>query len=92
LYFGGAIFRRSFASFSAASILALDPLRHVLVGDTFDLKRMQAAEIGDLLEGERGIIDKPDGCRFGHQGNIVGHESIILSPGGVTGSAPLSRP
>jgi hypothetical protein len=53
-------------------VLALDALGHVFVGDAFHFQRMQAAEIGDLLEGERGVVDQPDGGRLGHQ-RFFGH-------------------
>ena len=42
-------------------------IRDFAIGDAFDLKRVQFAEFRDLLEGERGVVDQPDGCRFGHE-------------------------
>ena len=65
----------------------LDALGHVLVGDALHLERMQAAEIGHLLEGERGVVDQPDGGRLGHQGSFVGHRSF-LSRAGLSGPVP----
>ena len=38
------------------------------VGDRLHLERVQPAEVGDLLEGQRGVVDQPDGGRLGHQG------------------------
>jgi hypothetical protein len=35
------------------------------VGDALDLERVQAGEVGDLLEGERGVVDQPDGGGLG---------------------------
>ena len=52
---------------------ALDALRRLAVGDRLHLERMQPAELRDLLEGERGVVDQPDGGRLGHQKRI-GHE------------------
>ena len=37
------------------------------IGDGLNLQRVQAAEIGDLLETEGGIFDKPNGSRLGHK-------------------------
>ena len=44
-----------------------DPHRHLAVGDGVDLEQMQHAERGDLLEGERGVVDHPHGGGLGHQ-------------------------
>ena len=46
---------------------ALDPLRGVAVGDRLHFKRVQLAEIGDLVERQRGIVQQPDGGRLRHQ-------------------------
>ena len=48
-------------------IETLHLIGHFAVGDGLNLERMQAAEIGDLLEGERGVLDQPYGGRLGHQ-------------------------
>ena len=45
--------------------------RRGVVGDRLHLEDMQPAEFGDLLEGERCILDQPGGGRMGHQG--LGH-------------------
>ena len=59
---------------------ALDALGHVLVGDPLHFEHMHAAEIGNLLKGDRGVVDQPDGCRFGHQGR-VGHGLFLFVRG-----------
>jgi hypothetical protein len=46
---------------------ALDALRRVAVGDRLHLERVKLAEIGDLVERERGVLDEPYGGRLGHQ-------------------------
>jgi hypothetical protein len=51
---------------------ALDALRSFAIGDGFHLEGMQRAELGDLIEGECGVVDQPDGGRFGHQ-KCFGH-------------------
>jgi hypothetical protein len=38
------------------------------VGDGLNLQRMQSAELPDLIEGQRCILDEPDRRRLGHQG------------------------
>ena len=68
---------------------ALDSLGHVLVRNTLHLEGMHADELGDLLEGERGVVDQPDGGRLGHQG-LVGH-GLFLSVRGSSGT-PLRSP
>ena len=45
----------------------LDPLRGVAVGDRLHFERVQLAEIGDLVERQRGVLDEPDGGRLRHQ-------------------------
>ena len=44
---------------------------HVLgdlaVGDAFDFERMEFAELGDLFEGEGGVVDQPDSRGFRHE-------------------------
>jgi hypothetical protein len=37
------------------------------IGDALDLERMQAAEIGDLVEGQPGIVDQPNRRGFRHE-------------------------
>ena len=46
----------------------------IAVGDAFDLQRMKHAEIGDLVEGEPGVLDQPDSGCDRHQ-RLFGHES-----------------
>jgi hypothetical protein len=48
---------------------------------------VQAAEIGDLLEGKRGVLDQPDGSGLGHQGlghndswNFEGDAKLVAPP------------
>ena len=50
---------------------ALDAVGDVAVGDALHFEHVQAAELGDLLEGERGVVDQPDGGRLGHQRGAV---------------------
>src|SRR3712207_7346799 len=40
------------------------------IGDALHLQRVQAAEVGDLIEREARILDQPDGRRLGHQGFV----------------------
>ena len=54
---------------------ALDALRHVAVGDAFHLQHMQAAQLGDLLERERGVLDQPNGGGFRHQELAITHRN-----------------
>ncbi len=46
----------------------LDALRGVAVGDRLHFERMQVAQLRDLVERQRRILDQPHGCRFRHQG------------------------
>ena len=50
---------------------------HLAVGDGLDLERMQPAEIGDLLEGKRGVLDQPNSGRLGHQRSS--HARILVA-------------
>src|SRR5690606_30700294 len=54
-----------------------DARADLAVRDALDLERMQAAELGDLLEGETGIVHQPDGSGLGHQRSIH-HELLAL--------------
>ena len=54
-------------------IIALDARRHFAVGDPFHFKRVQFAELRDLIEGQRGVFDQPDGGRLRHQRRVA-HE------------------
>jgi hypothetical protein len=49
-------------------IEALDALRGVAIGDRLHFEHMQIAELRDLVERQRSILDQPHGCRFRHQG------------------------
>ena len=69
---------------------ALDAVRHVAVGDALHLEHVQAAEFGDLLEGERGVVDQPDGGRFGHQGGTV-HDGLNTCKNAAASLAPFRR-
>ncbi len=53
-------------------IEALDALCTFAVGDGFHFKRVQLAELCNLLERQGSIVDKPDGGRLGHQ-QLLGH-------------------
>src|SRR5204862_215481 len=62
----------------------VDPRRGIPVGDSLHLERMQFAELGDLLEGKRGVLDEPDGGRLWHQ-RLTGHgkiSSVLRPPAG----------
>ena len=72
---------------------ALDALRRFAVGNGLHLERMQRAELRDLVEGKRRVVDQPDGGRLGHQ-QRVGHEQILLvrpRPGAGGGLKPPNR-
>ena len=45
-----------------------------IVGDRLDLEDVKAAEFGDLLERQRGVVDQPGGGRMGHEG--LGHRNL----------------
>jgi hypothetical protein len=51
---------------------ALDAVSHVAIGDALHLEHVQTAELRDLLEGQGGILDQPDGGRLGHQWLVHG--------------------
>ena len=51
---------------------AADVARHFPVRDPFHFEGVQPAEISDLLEGHRGIVDEPDGGRLRHQNLVHG--------------------
>src|SRR5262249_13271581 len=64
-----------------ASDDALDPL---IVRDSLHLEGMQLAEIGNLVERQRRVFDKPDSGRLGHKG-LGRHDKFSLRfarPGG----------
>ena len=54
-------------------IRAANAVRDIAVGNALHLQNMQAAKVRDLLEGERGVLDEPNGCGFRHQ-RSVGHK------------------
>jgi hypothetical protein len=49
-------------------VVADDALRHLAIRDGLHLQRMHLHEIGDLVEGEGGLLDQPHGGCLGHQG------------------------
>jgi hypothetical protein len=53
----------------------LDTRRDVSIGNAFDLKYMETAKFGDLVERQRCILDKPDGSGFRHQWPLC-HKSL----------------
>ena len=53
-------------------IITLDAGRDLAVGDAFDLQRMEFAELGDLVEGQRRVLDQPYSGGLRHQRD-VGH-------------------
>ena len=65
----------------------LDSLRGVAVGNRLHLERVQLAEIRDLVERQRGVLDQPNGGRFGHQGCWLGHGNSPLRSARPTGEA-----
>src|SRR5262249_57713248 len=46
---------------------ALDCVGGVAMGNGFDLQGVQFAELGDLVERQRGVVQKPDSSRLRHQ-------------------------
>jgi hypothetical protein len=56
-------------------IEALHLVRHLAIGNRLNFERMQTAELGDLIEGQRGVFDQPYGGRLGHQG--CGHDYSV---------------
>src|SRR5207302_6371499 len=70
-------------------IEALDALGGVAVGDRLDLERMQFAEVRDLIERKRGVLDQPDGGRLRHQ-RRTGHGKISSMLRPPVGAKPLS--
>ena len=59
-------------------ILALDAGRHFAVGDALHLKRVQLAEIGDLVERQGRVLHEPDGGRLRHQ-RCVAHDMLLAA-------------
>ena len=58
--------------------------RAFIVGNGLDLERMQLAEIGDLIERQRRVLDQPYGGPFRHKG-LGRHDKFSLRsarPGG----------
>ncbi len=63
---------------------ALDPLGDLAVGDRLDLERVQAAELGDLVEGEPGVLHQPHRGGLGHEGQRHGfspHRQALVADG-----------
>jgi hypothetical protein len=56
---------------------ALDALGGVAVGDGADLQRVHLGEIGDLVEGQRGVVQQPDGSRLRHQRRVAHGKSPL---------------
>src|SRR5918998_1540209 len=61
-------------------IEALDAGRDLAIGDALHLKGVKLAEIGDLLERQRRILDEPNGRRLRHQRSL-GHGANLLQAG-----------
>ncbi|MGY3406330.1 hypothetical protein ACVWZV_002443 [Bradyrhizobium sp. GM5.1] len=69
-------------------IHALDALGGVAIGDRAHLEGVHFGEIGDLIEGQRGIVEQPDGGRLGHQRCVAHGKSPLCFAhpfGGETG-------
>ena len=45
----------------------LNSMGHIAIGNALHFKHMKAAQFSNLLEGQRGVVDQPYGCRFRHQ-------------------------
>jgi hypothetical protein len=58
--------------------MSLDPGCDLAVGDTLHFQGMQFAEIGDLIERQRGVLDKPDRRRLWHQRGVA-HGNLLTS-------------
>ena len=48
------------------------------IGDALDFERMQHAEFGDLVEGQRGVLHQPDGGGLGHERGVA-HRFLLES-------------
>ncbi len=72
---------------------ALDALRHLAVGDAVDLELVQPGELGDLPEGQRGVLDQPDGGRLLHQWKRHGVAPFVeqAAPAAENSAAPRAR-
>ena len=55
--------------------------RDVAVGDALHLEGVEAAELGDLVEGQRGVVDQPDGGRARHDRLVHRSAPLQISPG-----------
>ena len=66
-------------------IVALDAGRHLAVGDSLDLERVQFAELGDLVEAQRGVLDQPYRRSLGHQRGFA-HLDMLLAIARARGS------
>ena len=66
---------------------AFDALGGVAVGDRLHFERMQVAQLRDLVEGQRRIVDEPHGGRFRHQGLWRG-----LQERGISVNLPCAPP
>ncbi|MCY1305160.1 hypothetical protein D9M70_549490 [compost metagenome] len=64
---------------------ALDALRGFTVGDRLYFKRVQLAKLRDLVEGQRGIVNEPDGCCLGHKQLLSHGYSPFVRRAGVAG-------
>jgi hypothetical protein len=69
----------------------LDALCGFAVSDRLDLERVQLAELGDLVERQRRVIDQPDGGRLWHEQLLSHGYSPCVVRAGVAGrgSKPL---
>ena len=56
-------------------IETLDALGGVAIGDRLDFEWMQFAEVGDLVERQRGVLDQPNGRCLRHQ-QRMGHGNL----------------
>ena len=60
---------------------------HIAIGDALHFQLVKTAKIGDLFEGQRGIVAKPDSGRLGHD-RFVGHLFISI----LSADKPFPRP
>jgi hypothetical protein len=82
------------AQFSTGDrVLAANSGGNVTIGDPLDLENVQTTELGDLVERQRRVLDKPHGGRFRHQRAFGAHGirpffRAARGPGGTSAKIP----
>ena len=61
----------------ANRVKPLDPGGHIAIGNALHFQFMHATKFGNLTEGQRGVINQPNGSGLGHQ--RLGHRFIPLA-------------